>query len=91
MFCIYRSEGDLYDFESGGEFGLFGEDGVPLQQNSSYSTVNVGEKEGFTGSHSSPDQEKKHKKRPRKTKVWNEMEKDLFLKGLVCFILKIYY
>ncbi|XP_042206912.1 histone H2A deubiquitinase MYSM1-like [Homarus americanus] len=94
----FKSEPDFFDFDSGGEFGLFGEAGVALhttattttQSNQSCSTtVNGNTTVGSSCSSShhttgSPNSKKTSNSRKRKSH-WNAVEKDLFQKGLELF------
>ncbi|XP_064116450.1 uncharacterized protein LOC135222271 [Macrobrachium nipponense] len=98
----FKSEPDFFDFDSGGEFGLFGEDGVALNTTSSnthssqppvitsqnalpthagtVSSVNSSGPVTHSGSGSSGTKKSSHNRRSKSH--WNEIEKDLFVKGM---------
>ncbi|XP_068244609.1 histone H2A deubiquitinase MYSM1-like [Palaemon carinicauda] len=95
----FKSEPDFFDFDSGGEFGLFGEEGVAL--NTASSNTHSGQPPVITSQNSLPthaatvnsvnasgsgSSSAKKSSHNRKSKIhWNEIEKDLFIKGMELF------
>ncbi|KAK8729533.1 hypothetical protein OTU49_008528, partial [Cherax quadricarinatus] len=93
----FKSEPDFFDFDSGGEFGLFGEAGVALHttattttSNQSCTTTSHGStvivSGGINTQQTSASPESKRNVTACKRKShWNALEKDLFQKGLELF------
>ncbi|XP_027207557.2 histone H2A deubiquitinase MYSM1 [Penaeus vannamei] len=96
----FKSEPDFFDFDSEGEFGLFGEAGVALHTTATTThtgqptTTNshktpsslVGTSTSTTQQQSSGSPNGKRSSHNRKRKShWNEIEKDLFIKGMELF------
>ncbi|KAK7074992.1 Myb-like, SWIRM and MPN domains 1 [Halocaridina rubra] len=101
----FKNESDFFDFDSGGEFGLFGEAGVALHTTAStthtsqssvitsqnslsahLNTVTTGSLSGRVSHCGSGPSSCKKSASSRKTKThWNEIEKELFIRGLELF------